>query len=201
MSLPTDVISFPIPVNLRAAAGSLALATMTHVPSDADASKLSSHGRKSPSGTNTATLSGTAVPATRLQRRRQMPVGKHRIAVTPADAVPAMPAIRMDADGSSFSAAEFLAHVDDTCARVARDTYHRHGRGIIIVDVVTPDDDDDEVIRPHWLALVAIDAAIPSASSELKRLVETYEPERQAIVGYLNADGLAVRVVTIQTLN
>ena len=111
-----------------------------------------------------------------------------------------MPAIRMAADGPSLSAVEFLAHVDDTCARMARDTYRRHGRGIIIVDVISPDDDDD-LIRPHWLALVAIDAAIPSASPDLKRLVETYEPERQAIVGYLNADGLAVRLVTIQSMN
>jgi hypothetical protein len=141
------------------------------------------------------------MPATPLQRQRHMPAGKHRVAVTPGDAVPVMPAIRMDTDGSSPSAAEFLAHVDDTCARVARDTYHRHGRGIIIVDVVTPDDDDDDLIRPHWLALVAIDAAIPSASADLKRLVETYEPERQAIVGYVNVDGLAVMLVTIQTMN
>jgi hypothetical protein len=129
-----------------------------------------------------------------------MPAGKHRVAVTPVDAVPVMPAIRLAADGSSLSAVEFLAHVDDACARVARDTYHQHGRGIIIVDVITPDDDDD-MIRPHWLALVAIDAALPSASADLRCLVETYEPERQAIVGYLNADGLAVRVVTIQTMN
>jgi hypothetical protein len=102
--------------------------------------------------------------------------------------------------GSSLSATEFLAHVDDTCARVARDTYHQHGRGIIVVDVITPDDDED-LIRPQWLPLVAIHGAMPSASAGLTRLVEAYEPERQAIVGYLKAEGLVVRLVNIQTMN
>lgn len=105
-----------------------------------------------------------------------------------------------DASGSSLSPADFLAHVDDTCARVARDTYHQHGRGIIIVDVITPDDDED-LIRPQWLPLVAIHVAMPSAYAGLKRLVEAYEPERQAIVGYLKPEGLVVRVVDIQAIN
>jgi hypothetical protein len=105
-----------------------------------------------------------------------------------------------DFPGSRLSATEFLAHVDDTCARVARDTYHQHGRGIIIVDVITPDDDED-LIRPQWLPLVSIHAAMPSASSGLERLVEAYEPERQAIVGYLKPEGLVVRLVNIQTIN
>jgi hypothetical protein len=105
-----------------------------------------------------------------------------------------------DLSGSSLSATEFLAHVDDTCARVARDTYYQHGRGIIIVDVITPDDDED-LIRPQWLPLVAIQVALPSASAGLKQLVEAYEPERQAIVGYLKPEGLVVRLVNIQIMN
>ena len=104
-----------------------------------------------------------------------------------------------DLPGSSLSATEFLAHVDDTCARVARDTYHQRGRGIIIVDVIT--DDDEDLIRPQWLPLVAIPVAMPSASAGLTRLVEAYEPERQAIVGYLKPEGLVVRVVDIQMVN
>ena len=105
-----------------------------------------------------------------------------------------------DLSGSDLSASEFLAHVDDTCARVARDTYHQRGRGIIIVDVITPDDDED-LIRPQWLPLVAIPVAMPSASADLKKLVEAYEPERQAIVGYLKPEGLVVRLVDIQAMN
>src|SRR5688572_30785804 len=129
-----------------------------------------------------------------------MPTAKHR--ATASDTFPAIPGIRMTAglSGSSFSPEEFLAHVDDTCARVARDTYHQHGRGIIIVDVITPDDDED-VIRPQWLPLIAIDIAMPSPPAGLKRLVEAYEPERQAIVGYLKPEGLVVRLVDIQAMN
>lgn len=129
-----------------------------------------------------------------------MPSVKHR--ATASETFPVIPGIRMTADlsGSSLSAAEFLAHVDDTCARVARDTYHQHGRGIIIVDVITPDDDED-LIRPQWLPLIAIDVAMPALPAGLKRLVEAYEPERQAIVGYLKPEGLVVRLVNIQAIN
>src|SRR5918996_1619525 len=90
------------------------------------------------------------------RQRRSMPTAKHR--ATASETFPVIPGIRMTADvsGSRLSATEFLAHVDDTCARVARDTYHQHGRGIIIVDVNTADDDED-LIHPQWLPLVSID--------------------------------------------
>ena len=129
-----------------------------------------------------------------------MPTAKHR--ATASETFPVIPGIRMTADvsGSRLSATEFLAHVDDTCARVARDTYHQHGRGIIIVDVNAPDDDED-LIRPQWLPLVSIQVAMPSAYAGLKRLVEAYEPERQAIIGYLKPEGLVVRLVDIQAMN
>jgi hypothetical protein len=123
---------------------------------------------------------------------------------TASEAFPLIPGIRMTADlsGSSLSPAEFVAHVDDTCGRMARDIYHQHGRGIIIVDIVTPDDDEDEdLIRPQWLPLAAIHLAMPSASAGLKRVVETYEPERQAIVCYLKPEGLVVRLVNIEAIN